>query len=265
MAAASEQPQRRPWLRRVFSLANVLGLIAAIAVFWLGVSTRDTYLAIALAAIGAGIVGGAVWYPIDRFTSRGSLGHAVDGIPYLGAIPVDDSGPAPTLADGHSASSFQSLLHEIEGQTTVLWLIEEGEDVEPGDLLVELDTSDLLDEKGIRVYQSMIGALQWSVTLGRFDIACAVMCMSRFRAAPRTGHLKRLHQLYSYLRFAPDAAIRFRTGIPNNESLFPEPSETFDWSRTPYGSTPEERPDYMPTPKGCRRLGENNVRRNRTN
>ena len=118
MAAASEQPQRRPWLRRVFSLANVLGLIAAIAVFWPGVSTRDTYLAIALAAIGAGIVGGAVWYLIDRFTSRGSLGHAVDGVPYLGAIPVDDSGPAPTLADGHSASSFQSLLHEIEGQTT---------------------------------------------------------------------------------------------------------------------------------------------------
>ena len=114
----------------------------------------------------------------------------------------------------------------------------------------EVDTTDLLDEKGIRVYQSMIGALQWSVTLGRFDIACAVMCMSRFRAAPRQGHLKRLHRLYGYLRFAPDAAIRFRTGIPDNELLFPEPSETFDWSRTPYGSSPEERPDYMPTPKG---------------
>jgi hypothetical protein len=38
------------------------------------------------------------------------------------------------------------------------------------------------------VYQSMIGALQWMVTIGRLDITTAVMTMSEFRVAPRTGH-----------------------------------------------------------------------------
>ena len=114
----------------------------------------------------------------------------------------------------------------------------------------ELDDSEFLDAKGIKLYQSMVGALQWAVTLGRLDIACAVMWMSRFRAAPRAGHLQRLHRMYGYLRHAPDAAIRFRTHVPDNERLYPEPSEQHDWTRTPYGVHPEEFPDYAPLPKG---------------
>jgi hypothetical protein len=47
----------------------------------------------------------------------------------------------------------------------------------------ELDTSAFLDEKGIKTYQSMIGALQWMITIGRFDILMAVKSMSSFRAA----------------------------------------------------------------------------------
>jgi hypothetical protein len=63
----------------------------------------------------------------------------------------------------------------------------------------ELDDSDELDEKGRNVYQSLIGCLQWVVTLGRFDIACAVMTMSRFRVAPRKGHLALLGNVFGYL------------------------------------------------------------------
>jgi hypothetical protein len=48
----------------------------------------------------------------------------------------------------------------------------------------ELDTSEFLDAKGIKTYKSMIGALQWMVTIGQFDILTAVMSMSGFRAAP---------------------------------------------------------------------------------
>ena len=48
----------------------------------------------------------------------------------------------------------------------------------------ELDTSEELDMDGIKKYQSMIGALQWTVSLGRFDVATAVMTMSGFRIAP---------------------------------------------------------------------------------
>jgi hypothetical protein len=48
----------------------------------------------------------------------------------------------------------------------------------------ETDSTELLDTIGIQMYQSMIGALQWMVTIGRLDITTAVMTMSGFRAAP---------------------------------------------------------------------------------
>ena len=48
----------------------------------------------------------------------------------------------------------------------------------------EIDESAVLNVDDQKKYQSMIGALQWVVTLGRFDIATAVMTMSRFRAEP---------------------------------------------------------------------------------
>jgi hypothetical protein len=44
----------------------------------------------------------------------------------------------------------------------------------------ELVTSELLDKQGIELYQSMIGALQWAVTIGRFYIHTAVMTLSGF-------------------------------------------------------------------------------------
>jgi len=48
----------------------------------------------------------------------------------------------------------------------------------------ELDMSKELDQDGIRNYQSLIGALQWSISLGQLDIATAVMTLSGFCVAP---------------------------------------------------------------------------------
>ena len=47
-------------------------------------------------------------------------------------------------------------------------------------------------------YLTMVGQLQWLVTLGRFDIHAQVATMIRFRAAPRQGHMDRLKRIYSY-------------------------------------------------------------------
>jgi hypothetical protein len=44
----------------------------------------------------------------------------------------------------------------------------------------ELDLSEELDADGIKQYQSLIGALQWLVTLGRFDILVSVATMGSF-------------------------------------------------------------------------------------
>jgi hypothetical protein len=60
----------------------------------------------------------------------------------------------------------------------------------------ETNSSNLLDAKGIQMYQSIIGALQWMVTIGQLDITTAVMTTSGFRVAPCTGHLGRVKQIY---------------------------------------------------------------------
>jgi hypothetical protein len=112
----------------------------------------------------------------------------------------------------------------------------------------ELDLSPELDQDNIRVYQSLIGALQWAVTLGRFDILMGVATMSSFRIAPRQGHLDRLKRMYGYLKRQPDGAIRFRTGIPDHESH--EMPTKYDWINSVYGPNEEELPFNMPPPKG---------------
>jgi hypothetical protein len=61
-------------------------------------------------------------------------------------------------------------------------------------------TTELLDPEGIQKYQSLIGSMQWSVSIGRLDITTAVMSMSSFRAAPRKGHLQRQKRIYGYLK-----------------------------------------------------------------
>jgi len=63
----------------------------------------------------------------------------------------------------------------------------------------ELDTSEFLDKDDIQKYQSLVGAMQWAASIGRFDIQTAVMAMSSFQAAPRKGHLKRVKRIYEHL------------------------------------------------------------------
>jgi hypothetical protein len=93
----------------------------------------------------------------------------------------------------------------------------------------------------------LLGAMQWAISLCRFDIATAVMTLGRFRVAPRVGHMDRLKRVCGYLRKYPDAAIRFRTGIPNyDDHEIPK----HDWMYSVYGETSEEMPSGMPTPKG---------------
>jgi Reverse transcriptase (RNA-dependent DNA polymerase) len=54
----------------------------------------------------------------------------------------------------------------------------------------EFEDTEELDQEGIKKYQTMIGCLQWAVSLGKFHIQTCTMTMSCFRAAPRIGHLR---------------------------------------------------------------------------
>jgi hypothetical protein len=107
----------------------------------------------------------------------------------------------------------------------------------------ELDLSPELDQDEIRLYQSLIGALQWAVTLGRFDILVGVTTMTSFRDAPRQGHLERLQRMFGYLKLQPDGAIQLRTGVPDHESR--DTPQTYSWINSVYGPNKVELPDNM--------------------
>ena len=113
----------------------------------------------------------------------------------------------------------------------------------------EVDTSEELDANGIKIYQSMIGSLQWAVSIGRFDVHTATMTMSRFRTAPRKEHLERLKRMYGYLKKFRSAAIRVRTAEPDFSEL---PAQDYDWCETVYGNVTEEIPKDIPKPLGNR-------------
>jgi Reverse transcriptase (RNA-dependent DNA polymerase) len=112
----------------------------------------------------------------------------------------------------------------------------------------ECDESELLSPEDITKYQSMIGALQWAISLGRFDIATAVMTMGSFRIAPRIGHLTRVKRIYGYLRKFNHGAIRIRTGIPSQLDNIAE--TTYDWMYSVYGNVCEPIPHDMPKSLG---------------
>jgi Reverse transcriptase (RNA-dependent DNA polymerase) len=101
----------------------------------------------------------------------------------------------------------------------------------------ELDTSELCTTEQITQYQSMIGALQWIVTIGRFDINTAAMTMSGI--VPRVGHLNRLKRIYGYLLKMKHASIRVRTEEPDFSDL---PDNVHDWTYSVYGQVEELLP-----------------------
>ena len=111
----------------------------------------------------------------------------------------------------------------------------------------ELDATDNLEGDMTAKYLAMLGQLQWLATLGRFDIHDQIATMSRFRAAPRQGHMDRLRRIYSYAIRTMDYAIRFRTDQSDYSFL---PDQDFDWTYSIYGNAQEILPDDMPDPLG---------------
>lgn len=111
----------------------------------------------------------------------------------------------------------------------------------------ELDTSELLNEDDQKIYQSLIGALQWVIQIGRFDITTAVMSLSRFRAMPRQGHLDRVKQIHGYLSKFRHATIKIRTDAPDYSNI---PVKMYDWEYSCYADAEEETPPGSPEPKG---------------
>jgi hypothetical protein len=112
---------------------------------------------------------------------------------------------------------------------------------------LEMDDSPFLRQDETQQFQSLIGAMQWAVLIGRLDIATAVMSLSSFRAMPRRGHLKRAKQIYGYLQKMKEARIQVLTNEPDY-SDYQDPG--YDSSSSVYGDVKEIIPMDIPEPKG---------------
>tara|TARA_B110000008_G_scaffold176311_1_gene175861 strand:- start:127 stop:1134 length:1008 start_codon:yes stop_codon:yes gene_type:complete len=112
----------------------------------------------------------------------------------------------------------------------------------------ELDTSEFLDEEETQQYQSLIGSLQWAISIGRWDIQTAVMTMSSFCAQPRKGHLERCKRIYGYITRFKHFNIKFRVQEPDFSEF--DNKIKFDWSTSVYGDVSENIPEDAPEPRG---------------
>ena len=79
----------------------------------------------------------------------------------------------------------------------------------------ELDVTQELNMEEVKKYQSLLGALQWLVSIGRFNIATAVTTLSKYRIAPRIGHMNRAKRIFAYLSRFKEGTVRFRTTSPD--------------------------------------------------
>ncbi len=57
----------------------------------------------------------------------------------------------------------------------------------------------LLNPMDHRLYQQIVGGLNWAVIIGRLDITYALSSLSRFASAPRKGHMRSIIRILQYL------------------------------------------------------------------
>ena len=73
------------------------------------------------------------------------------------------------------------------------------------------------------------------------------MTLSRFRAAPRQGHLDRVKRIHEYLSKMRHGVIRIRTELPDFSNI---PEKKFDWEYSCYPGAKEQMADGLPRPLG---------------
>ena len=64
----------------------------------------------------------------------------------------------------------------------------------------EIDFTPELQPESAAYYQSIIRMLRWMVEIGRVNICCQVSMISSSLTLPRSGHVKKLYHIFSYLK-----------------------------------------------------------------
>ena len=88
----------------------------------------------------------------------------------------------------------------------------------------------------MKKYQSLVGSLQWAVSLGHWDVATTVMTMSKFRTEPNQGHLDHVKRIVAYISKKIHATIHFHIKPPDYLGIsMPE----YGWEKSVHGIVKE--------------------------
>lgn len=76
---------------------------------------------------------------------------------------------------------------------------------------LEVNKDSVANIQFTRLYQSMVGSLNYLMTVARPDIAHAVGVVSRYSANPNQRHMDAVRRIYAYLKKFPDLGPRYLT------------------------------------------------------
>ena len=103
--------------------------------------------------------------------------------------------------------------------------------------------SPLLDDQGLKLYQTLIGMAQWACTIGHLDISFAVSSLSRFSTAPCEGHLQLAIYMFGYLKKYPNCNLVIDSG----SLLVPEELTSSTFQRDFLEDYPDAQEELDPT------------------
>jgi hypothetical protein len=64
----------------------------------------------------------------------------------------------------------------------------------------EVDDTPTLDDDETSKYRMLVGSVNWTVTLVRFDVYYATQTLARYMVTPREGHKKAMLRVFGYLK-----------------------------------------------------------------
>ena len=169
---------------------------------------------------------------------------------YLGGdiMELDEQWQRQGIYHSFSASTYiQNCIPKLAKMLKVKKFAKKSTPMDP-EYHPELDETPLLCPEDISKYRSVIGSLNWILTLGRFDIAFALSTMSRYNMAPREGHMEALKRILGYLVHRSHGQIVIDTSTPPIRRKVSMTTGHY-WTEF-YPDASEDIPFDMPKPKG---------------
>ena len=112
----------------------------------------------------------------------------------------------------------------------------------------KLDMTPFLDEKEKEIFMSLVGSVQWAISIGIFDIQSAIMTMSKFCNFPRKGHLEKMRRVIGFMCKIRHYMICFCVDEPEYANV--PGIKNHDWEHSVYGKHKEDVPGNAPPPLG---------------